>query len=340
MELEKEKKENTWNLEVDKPQLKKAIVALLTYLKKQNEQSAKKTLIETPNMISLSITFSRAPKEVSVKPQALSIPHSLNKEPEICFIIKDDEKLKQTIKESGIATIKKIIPIAKLKKNYKSYEEKRKLCHSYDLFLADDRVVTMLAKPLGKEFYSRKKQPYPVKCNKNLASAVEDLINSTPFFYNGDCCFIKVGQSSMSEDQIVENVMAVLPQLQKKVKYSDRVISLGVKSEESPTLPFYNRLPNLILEPKLRMEGEEVDEDEEKEEEAADSESEQEEVEEAEAEEEEKVEVKPMKGGKRGRAAQAPKRPQREVKQTPQQQGRKRRGSVAKEAPAKVLKTK
>jgi ribosome biogenesis protein UTP30 len=47
--------------------------------------------------------------------------------------------------------------VTKLRNKYKPYEAKRLLCASYDLFLADDRVLPLLPKLLGKEFYKKKK---------------------------------------------------------------------------------------------------------------------------------------------------------------------------------------
>ena len=50
-----------------------------------------------------------------------------------------------------------VIGVSKLRDNYKPYEAKRKLCASYDMFLADDRVVPLLPRLLGKKFYETKK---------------------------------------------------------------------------------------------------------------------------------------------------------------------------------------
>lgn len=50
-----------------------------------------------------------------------------------------------------------IIPIAKLKTNYKSYELKRRLSQSYDVFLTDKRLYHMLPRLLGKKFFEKKK---------------------------------------------------------------------------------------------------------------------------------------------------------------------------------------
>lgn len=66
------------------------------------------------------------------------------------------------------ATISRVIDIAKLKAKYKSFESKRQLRAQHDIFLADDRVVTMLPETLGKVFYKGgEKRPIPVELAGN-----------------------------------------------------------------------------------------------------------------------------------------------------------------------------
>lgn len=43
----------------------------------------------------------------------------------------------------------KVIGISKLKGKYEPFEAKRQLCNSYDLFVADDRIVPSLPKLIG-----------------------------------------------------------------------------------------------------------------------------------------------------------------------------------------------
>mmetsp|Transcript_15100 Transcript_15100/g.61818 ORF Transcript_15100/g.61818 Transcript_15100/m.61818 type:complete len:90 (+) Transcript_15100:523-792(+) len=50
-----------------------------------------------------------------------------------------------------------VLGVSKLKARYKTFESKRQLCDSYDLFLADDRVLPLLPKLLGKQFFRSKK---------------------------------------------------------------------------------------------------------------------------------------------------------------------------------------
>jgi ribosome biogenesis protein UTP30 len=47
--------------------------------------------------------------------------------------------------------------VSKLKARYKPFEAKRQLCASYDLFLADERVLPLLPPILGKTFFMKKK---------------------------------------------------------------------------------------------------------------------------------------------------------------------------------------
>ncbi len=97
---------------------------------------------------------------------------------EVCLITKDDKStVKSKLEEKEIKGVTKVIllmlcyeyayvnhyglpqviPIAKLKTNYKSYELKRRLSSSYDVFLTDKRLYHMLSRLLGKKFFEKKK---------------------------------------------------------------------------------------------------------------------------------------------------------------------------------------
>jgi ribosome biogenesis protein UTP30 len=67
-----------------------------------------------------------------------------------------------------------VLGISKLRNEYKPFEAKRQLCQMYDLFLADDRVVPLLPKLLGKKFYETKKKPAKVDLRrKNLVGDLD-----------------------------------------------------------------------------------------------------------------------------------------------------------------------
>lgn len=76
--------------------------------------------------------------------------------------------------EAECSILCQVIPITKLKTNYKSYELKRRLSQSYDVFLTDRRLYHMLPRLLGKKFFEKKKYsrliaPYPLYCSHYLS---------------------------------------------------------------------------------------------------------------------------------------------------------------------------
>ena len=86
--------------------------------------------------------------------------HSLYRDEsvEICLLTKDpSEEYKKLLADKDIKGVAKVIALEKLRKNYKPYEAKRKLCMSYDLFLADERILHKLPPLLGKYFFKRKR---------------------------------------------------------------------------------------------------------------------------------------------------------------------------------------
>lgn len=106
-----------------------------------------------------------------------SLPHGLLPEPtDVCLIVKDLQKglkvdhepsanhFKDLLADKGIGAdlVSTVMPLRELKVEYKQYETKTALCHRFDAFLADDRIVKFVPKFLGKAFYRRKKFPIPV----------------------------------------------------------------------------------------------------------------------------------------------------------------------------------
>jgi len=103
------------------------------------------------------------------------IPHSLWIAPDtrICLITADPPSSNRTAYKDIVQhrlfpedlkpRIAKVVSFSKLKTKYKSFESRRHLVAEYDIFLADDRIVTLLPNILGKTFYrATAKRPVPV----------------------------------------------------------------------------------------------------------------------------------------------------------------------------------
>ena len=79
------------------------------------------------------------------------------------FVKDPAREIKDQIQDLKIPCIAKVIGYDKLKRNFKQYQDKRKLASEYDLYLADIRIYKMLPETLGREFYRRKNYPCPLK---------------------------------------------------------------------------------------------------------------------------------------------------------------------------------
>ncbi|KAM3423772.1 hypothetical protein BST61_g1176 [Cercospora zeina] len=218
-----------------------------------------------------------------LKPGKIVLPNPLRSVDEeglrICLITADPQrKYKDLVAESSFPLdvgkrVARVIGMEKLKSKYKSYESKRQLFSEYDVFLADDRIITYLPTVLGKVFYKGgSKRPIPItlegkrqnilengekrkklaeggskvekkdvrpedvahEITKALGAALVHLAPSTT-------TAIKVGKASMSPEQVQANVEAVVAgMVEKYVPQQWRnVRAVHVKGPETAALPIW-----------------------------------------------------------------------------------------------------
>ena len=76
----------------------------------------------------------------------------------VCLITKDPQReYKDRIANDGIKFISRVVDIRHLKGKWKPFEARRLLLKENGLFLADERVIPLLPKLLGKVFFEAKK---------------------------------------------------------------------------------------------------------------------------------------------------------------------------------------
>ena len=146
------------------------------------------------------------------------------------------------MKTEATAGVAKVIGLSKLKTKYESFEAKRQLCASYDLFVADERILPSLPKLLGKSFFKKKKQPIPVRLTgKDWSLQIKRACDATYLVLSGGVTMnVRVARSSQEEDECVENVMAVIKEASEKVPGKFKGIKgLFLKTAESVALPIY-----------------------------------------------------------------------------------------------------
>lgn len=247
---------------VDPALVGKAVDALLKW-NGSRKQAEKAQLLEDDQLLYVVVGMNKVPEKGRTNPYRVELPHPLYDENhEVCLLISDranaknklDKKTaKERIEKEGLK-IAKVIPLSKLKTDYFAYEAKRKLCGSYDMFLADDRILADLPKLLGKAFYKKKKHPIPVNLSRaQWTGQITAALNST-FVYlsGGSCSVVKVARVSQPREEIVANVEAVVEGLAQQIpKKWANIRAVFLKTLESTALPLYQSLPAMPLKIEL-----------------------------------------------------------------------------------------
>lgn len=232
---------------VKKVSVEKAIRALLQIVAKQS--SNVNPLFESNSeAMKLLFSLSTIPEKRRVRPWMINLPHPLfDEKSEICFISKTPQKKYKELllKEHPVPGLTKVIGIEKLRKNYNTLETKRALADTFDLFLCDRDVAEMMPKTLGKVFYTvKRKPPIPVRLKRtDPAPLLQKAINATPLRVpTGPSFAVRIGRCSMSEEQLVANAAAVIPNVLKF--FTDNPVqSINVMASNSPALPIWRRPP-------------------------------------------------------------------------------------------------
>ncbi|KAJ1956732.1 proteasome-interacting protein cic1 [Dipsacomyces acuminosporus] len=228
----------------------KASNALLNHVKnKQEEEAGSNLFAEEKQAVQLIVGVKKFAGKARHKPYRIPLSAPLYDESaEVCLFTKIGDKAhREKLMSLGIPQLKEVISIYQLKHDYKSYEVRRQLLGSYDLFLADDRIIRSLPEALGVKFFAKKKLPSPVDIAAgNIKKEITKAISCTYFTpTKGTCAAIKIGTTEMTPKQLAENIETAVSAIVERIpKKWENVQSLSIKTGDSLSLPIYNSLPD------------------------------------------------------------------------------------------------
>lgn len=124
------------------------------------------------------------------------LPNPLYTKADVCLITKDPQReYKDLLAAQAVAGVTKVVDYSHLRAKFKTYEARRQLAASFDLFLADDRILPLLPKVLGKAFFKKKMLPAPVELRnaKKVGGEIAKALQSTFVRRNlGSCKYVVV----------------------------------------------------------------------------------------------------------------------------------------------------
>lgn len=146
--------------------LSSAISALKELDKRQKGASKDLLSMNEDSLLYLTMVVNTLPEKINIKPTRIEVPNGLYGGPEkqFCMIVSDEfkKKFKSQLSDPELSAWK-FLRYDKLRRNFKTFAEKRTLFDSYDLFFCEGRVYMLIKKMLGKKFYERKKYPFPIE---------------------------------------------------------------------------------------------------------------------------------------------------------------------------------
>lgn len=236
-----------------------AVKALLDYHTASSKHV--NSLLGNDKLVQVQFALEKVPTNPSPKPKCIAIPHAMWKtcdaddegveEPSVCLIVKEDSKqwVKDLIDEfpKEMIFVKKVLGLDSLRKKHAKFEQQRALLARFDIFMADDRIIPMVGKAIGKHFFATKKQPIPVRLTRKatLPLQIVNALRATYWYLSeGTCLSVKAGTTAMSPENLIANILHIATQLPEKLprKWAN-IRSISVKTSDSMSLPFYNKTP-------------------------------------------------------------------------------------------------
>ncbi|XP_055382551.1 ribosomal L1 domain-containing protein CG13096-like [Condylostylus longicornis] len=246
-----------FNAILNEENIKKSVKALKKLVKKETEEMKNAIFKDYRYIINFCLfKIPSAPKR-HVK---LNIKNSLvGPDDDVLFIVKDLQRglkvdyeptvhhYEDILREKGIEGIKAIMPFNQLKKEYNSYEMKRKLANLYDYFICDGRIAGHIFGFLGNAFSSKQRCTIFSVRTENLNHLKKEIhvaLHKTSFRQGskGDNISIIVGNHNNSSEQVTENILEILKQLKEKLPGSYpniRNVTLKVNIKGTSSVPLY-----------------------------------------------------------------------------------------------------
>ena len=200
-------------------------VQIAELVKKGKESEPKKF----PESVEAMLTF----RDVDPKKNDLNInetvylPHPGSHRASICFVGSGDLLLRA--KNAGVDGV---VEPAKLESYAGNKKEAKSLARQYDFFLADTALMPRIGRILGQYMGPRGKIPTPVPPNAQIEGMINRTRSAVRVRSRGSLGVgAKVGDRKQSDQEITDNIVAMIQAVQKKLPNGDKNIkTVAVKT--------------------------------------------------------------------------------------------------------------
>ncbi len=194
---------------------------LLDAVKEAKEKSGQKKFNQTVDLI-LDI------KEIDMKApegkiqEIVELPHVTGKPNKICIIASGETALK-----ARRANAENVIERADLDELAGKKKELRKIASSFDVFISEAQMMQTVGRTLGPVLGPRGKMPIPIPPNADIAALIEKHRKTIVVrMRNQPIIQATIGTQNQTDEELVDNIQAVLRVLEGKLKRGLKNIKL------------------------------------------------------------------------------------------------------------------
>ena len=152
--------------------------------------------------------------------ETVQLPKTLSQPASVCVVASGDLGLK-----AKTANADRIVDGNEVNKIGANKRESRKLINGFDFFLSDTSLMATVGKTLGQFMGPRGKMPTPVPFNAPIDSILERFRSSIRVrLRNSLSLACKIGDETMSDEDLTANANAVISLVEKKLPSGDKNI--------------------------------------------------------------------------------------------------------------------
>jgi len=202
----------------------------LEAIKEAKEKTEKRSFVQS---IELIVTLKDIdPKKPESRIQELiELPHPLGEENKICVFASGEMALKA--KRAGADLVMERSDLETLTGDKK---KQKKLARAYDFFIAEAPLMPLVGKTLGTTLGPRGRMPTPVPPTANIGEHIERHRKMVLIRLRGQPVLqCRVGTEDMPDEQIAENLQAVMTRIERRLKRGTKNIrSIRLKTTMGP----------------------------------------------------------------------------------------------------------
>lgn len=186
---------------------------ILAAVKEAKEKSEKRKFNQSVELILKLHDVDMKSPEGKIQ-EVLELPHALEKLNKICVIASGEFAMKAKKAEAD-----RVIERSELESLGGKKQDMRKIANGHDVFIAEAPLMPLVGKVLGPILGPRGKMPLPVPPNADISGLIGKYrktvvirLRNQPIIQN------RVAMESMKDEEIAENIQAILKILETRLK--------------------------------------------------------------------------------------------------------------------------